>query len=348
MITITDIAQKAGVSRTTVSYVLNARSKQERISDETRLRVLAAASELGYSRNELARAVTTGQSRTLGFWVMESHHEPVARVLAGAMKEADANDYFIKMLGFDSPAPSSQIIERCMAWRVSGILAIHANEAALEAVYAPIEKSGIPLVLVDSSATINTIHVTSDQKQGVRDVVSYLAEVGHQKIAFIAGHRDEKQTTVSSRRVAAYCETMRELGLHRHENVQYGFWNEEETRRVVQKLLKLPLDSPQRPTALACWSDYTAMVAIRTATEMGLRVPQDISISGFDDISVAPLTNPPLTTVAQPFEEMGRRAVRYLLEPDKTHTAPHEDALPTRLILRDSTAPPARNSPLKA
>lgn len=346
MITITDIAQKAGVSRTTVSYVLNERSEQQRISEETRLRVLAAASELGYSRNELARAVTTGQSRTLGFWVMESHHEPVARVLAGAMKEADANDYFIKMLGFDNYAPGAQIVERCMAWRVSGILAIHAGEAALDSVYAPIAKSGIPLVLVDSSAACaDTIHVTSDQKQGVRDMVSYLAKIGHQKIAFIAGRGDEEPTAVSSRRVVAYCETMRELGLGRYENVQYGFWDEVETRRIVQETLSLPPHSPQRPTALACWSDYTAMVAIQTAAQMGLRVPQDISVSGFDDITVAPWTNPPLTTVAQHFEEMGRRAVRHLLNSDPTELVPRQDALPTRLVIRESTAPPSHQLP---
>jgi DNA-binding LacI/PurR family transcriptional regulator len=100
--------------------VLNERETSVRISDGTRQRVMAAAAALGYHRNELARAVTTGQSRMLGFWVMHSNREPVVRVLAGAMKEADEHDYFIKMLGFDNDAPDDRVINRCIEWRLAG------------------------------------------------------------------------------------------------------------------------------------------------------------------------------------------------------------------------------------
>jgi LacI family transcriptional regulator len=336
--------QPAGVSRATVSYVLNARSTQVRISDQTRQRVEAAALELGYQRNELARAVTTGQSRMLGFWVMQSQHEPVARVLAGAMKEADANDYFIKMLGFDNSTLDAQIIDRCVAWRVSGIIAIHAPYEALEAVYPQLISTHIPVVLVDSQAQCaGSIHIASDQVQGVRSVVAHLVDLGHKRIAHIAGRQDPSWL-ISHQRVEAYRTAMKEFGLSRHEQVVYGNWDADDTEMATRQLLSLPLS--RRPTAIACWSDYTAMAVMRAASRMGVRVPQDLSVAGFDDLSVATLLNPPLTTVAQSFEEMGRRAVRRLLSNIDTseHMAATEEALTTNLVVRESTAAPSRPS----
>src|SRR5688572_27581316 len=126
MITITDIAAKAGVSRATVSYVLNEHNTSVRISDATRQRVLEAAEVLGYRRNELARAMITGKNRMLGFWVMHANREPVVRVLSGAMKEADESGYFIQMLGFENSTLDHRIVERCIEWRLAGIIAIHA------------------------------------------------------------------------------------------------------------------------------------------------------------------------------------------------------------------------------
>lgn len=342
MITITDIAARAGVSRATVSYVLNARSTQVRISPDTQRRVQEAALELGYQRNELARAVTTGQSRMLGFWVMQSQHEPVARVLAGAMKEADDNDYFIKMLGFDNSALDAQVIERCVAWRVSGIIAIHAPHEALENLYPQLRSTHIPLVLVDSQAErAGSVHIASDQAQGVRSVLAHLVELGHKRIAYIAG-REDPGWMISHQRVAAYRAAMREFGLDRHVQVLYGNWDADDTEAATRQLLKMP--ASRRPTAIACWSDYTAMAVMRAASRMGVRVPDDLSVAGFDDLAVASLLNPPLTTVAQSFEEMGRRAVRRLLGGEEMKGAPDEEALATHLVIRESTAPPNRAS----
>lgn len=344
MVTITDIATKAGVSRATVSYVLNERNTTVRISDTTRQRVMETAAALGYRRNELARAVITGKNRMLGFWVMHSTREPVVRVLAGAMKEADSNDYFIKMLGLDNETVDSRIIERCIEWRLSGIIAIHAPATAMDVLYPRIVDSGVPIVLVDSQRPPRgSNHVAADGAGGIRSVVEHLVQLGHRKIAFIAGEPDED--TISHIRTQAYLEAMRQLGLERYQQVLYGHWLPEPTEHIARTLLKSPAHAKNRPTAIVCASDNMAMVVVRTAGEMGIRVPQELSVTGFDDSTTAALYNPPLTTVAQPFEEMGRLAVQNLLASAPEEQEPKRieyslEHLPTRLIVRQSTAAP--------
>ena len=337
MVTITDVAAKAGVSRTTVSYVLSDNGIADRISSETRHRVMEAVTELGYRRNALAHAVTTGQSRMLGFWVMQSNREPVVRVLAGAMKEADANGYFIKMLGFDNQTAPDTIVQQCIEWRVSGIIAIHAPIDLFNGVHPQIQKARIPAIVVDSQQPpTDSLHIASDCADGIAQSVAFLMEQGHRTIAFIAGYNGETDH-ISMRRESAYRAAMQSAGLWQHIRVRYGFWNYESTQPTEAATREL-LQSADRPTAIVCVSDHTAMVVIRTAAQMGVRVPDELSVTGFDDVAVAALYNPPLTTVAQNFETMGARAVQCLLRGHEEITG-CEDLLPTQLIIRNSTAP---------
>lgn len=337
MITISDIAARAGVSRATVSYVLNGRDVSARISDSTRQKVLETASELGYRRNELARAMTTGKNRMLGFWVMQSNREPVVRVLSGAMKEADEHGYFIKMLGFDNGAFDARTLERCVEWRLSGIIAIHAPAAAIGELFPQIVQTGIPFVTVDSqSGSAGCLNISADNEGGMRAAVAHLVDLGHRRVAFLGGCRPENDS-ISAARQRAYCAEMYRRSLPRQ--IEYGDWRAEfcdwqsgETARAVRRLL----DSPNRPTAIACVSDHLAMIVVRLASERGLRVPDDLSVTGFDDVTVATLYNPPLTTVAQPFELLGRAAVRSLLNSSEANPP----LLPAHLIVRGSTAPP--------
>ena len=337
MVTITDVAAKAGVSRTTVSYVLNDNEIAQRISSETRNRVMEAVSELGYRRNALAHAVTTGQSRMLGFWVMQSNREPVVRVLAGAMKEADANGYFIKMLGFDNQTAPDTIVQQCIEWRLSGIIAIHAPEELLNRVHPQIQKARIPAIIVDSQQPPNdSLHIASDCADGITQIINLLLEQGHRDIALIAGYPDDADH-ISLRRESAYRAAMQNAGLEGKIRVRYGFWNYESTDPTEAATREL-LQSAHPPTAIVCVSDHTAMVVIRTAVQMGVRVPDELSVTGFDDVATAALYNPPLTTVAQNFEAMGARAVQCLLRGHEEING-CEDLLPTQLIIRNSTAP---------
>lgn len=337
MVTITDVAAKAGVSRTTVSYVLSGNEIALRISPQTRQRVLDSATALGYQRNALAHAVTTGKSQMLGFWVMDSSREPVVRVLAGAMKEADANGYFIKMLGFDNLSAPDAIVRQCIEWRLAGVIAIHASQALLPQIHPQLAKAEIPAIIVDSQhAPQSKMHITSDSAAGMKRIVEFLIGQGHRDIALIAGS-DDARDQVSRCREIAYRLAMQSAGISPYIRVRYGFWNYDLTAATEAATREL-LESARPPTAIACVSDHTAMVVIRTAAQMGLRVPDELSVTGFDDVAVAALYNPPLTTVAQNFEEMGKRAVQCLLHGPKKPSNCGE-LLPTQLIIRNSTAP---------
>lgn len=339
MVTITDVAAHAGVSRTTVSYVLSAGEVSSRISPQTRNRVMESVAELGYRRNALAHAVTTGQSRMLGFWVMQSNREPVVRVLAGAMREADANGYFIKMLGFDNQTAPDTIVQQCIEWRLSGLIAIHAPEELLNRVHPQIKSAHIPAIIVDSQQPPQgSIHIASDGADGISQVMDLLLKQGHRDIAFIAGY-PVPSDRVSLRRESAYRQAMQNAGLEHQIRVHYGSWNYESTAPTEAATREL-LESANRPTAIVCVSDHTAMVVIRTAAQMGVRVPDELSVTGFDDVAVAALYNPPLTTVSQEFEAMGARAVQHLLRGENSELSHYrEELLPTQLVVRDSTAP---------
>lgn len=340
MITISDVAAKAGVSRTTVSYVLNEGVTSLKISGATRTRVLETAAQLGYRRNELARAVTTGKTQMLGFWVMQSNREPVVRVLAGAMKEAETNGYSIKMLGFDNGSLPERILERCQEWRLSGILAIHAPGNALQALYPRILSTQVPFVLVDSQQPPpGCSHILADSSEGMSAAIQHLVELGHLRIAFLGGRRGDEDS-ISGQRERAYRTAMSRHGLGEFVQVEYGDWEaqwsdwENGTTAAAAKRL---LDAPVRPTAIACASDHMAMIVVRLAVDRGLQVPQQLSVTGFDDVTAATLYTPPLTTVAQPFEEMGRCAVRHLIAPGQPQLP---QVLPAHLIVRGSTAKP--------
>jgi len=345
MATISDVAARAGVSRSTVSYVLNAANTTVRISDGTRQRVMEAVEELGFRRNELARAVTTGKSRMLGFWVMQSRAEPVARVLAGAMKEANDRGYFFKMLGMDEKRLDRSVIDHCQEWQLSGIIAIHPPHLALVDLYPRMREAGISLVVIDSQCPQkDTPYIASDHAEGMRQALEHLMELGHRRISCIAG-RPDASDCISCERVAAYRSVMKAHGLGDHVSVDYGHWFVEEpgsSQSLCERAARKQLAGPSRPTGIVCVSDHTAMIVTRTAWEMGLRVPEDVSVTGFDNLGMAALCYPPLTTVAQSFEGMGALAVERLLnqiDAGRNSGPSVQERMPTRLVVRASTGP---------
>jgi LacI family transcriptional regulator len=353
MITMNDIAEKAGVSRSTVSFVLNKRYQGVYVSDDTRERVTAAARALGYRRNELARAIVTGKNRVLGFLVCSPESEVVARMLAGALDEAEEQSYFIKVLRLRNNVIDSETIDRCVELRLAGVIVLYLNEERLDELHIEMERYNIPVATLDDSLPHPWgVRVISDDVHGCRMAIEHLLELGHRKIGLISGRPD---SGISILRERGYHQIMGEAGLQVPPHyVAYGFWSVEKTEAVVTELLS----APDRPTALICAGDIMAMTACRTARGLGLRVPQDLSVVGFANIDAAEAADPPLTTVAQPFQEMGRMAVRRLLQligdeesgngngngnnhsdGDGLNRAPLEESLPTHLVVRGSTAP---------
>jgi DNA-binding LacI/PurR family transcriptional regulator len=341
MITISDIASRAGVSRTTVSYVLNGRESGVRISEETRQRVSAAAAELGYRRNALAHAVTTGRNPVLGFLACAPEGELVARLLAGALDEAEESGYFIKVLRLRHNTVNAEVIERCAELRLAGVIVLYLDTEQLKYLHGEMARYGIPVaVLDDSFPQERGVRVVSDDIDGCRQAIAHLVALGHTKIACISG---PQASGCASLREEGYRLAMREHGLQAPESyLQRGDWDEDVTEAATRALLS---SEHGRPSAIVCAGDEWAMVAARTLRRCGLRVPEDVSVIGFGDIRTARLWEPPLTTVAQPFQEMGRLAVKRLIAqaeaPDSStisRSTPIEEALPTQLVVRQSTA----------
>lgn len=144
-----DIAEKAGVSRPTVSYVLNERREGVFVGEETRRRVLEAARELGYRRNELARAMVTGRNRMLGFLAALPEAEATARMMAGALDEADAHNYTLKVLRLSGRTLEDAVIERCVELRLAGVLAIYLDAESLERLHIEMSRHCIPVAVLE-------------------------------------------------------------------------------------------------------------------------------------------------------------------------------------------------------
>ena len=346
MLKMSDIAQRAGVSSSTVSFVLNDRHEQARISDATRQKVLSVAQEMGYRANHGARAMRTGNTRMIGLVGGDLAREQVGAMVSGALEELELHGYTLKLLTSrldDSLEAVQQVFKRGSELRLQGAIAMHLSAQAITAFEAEAKRYKYPLLLLDTRAPGGVLpEVISDDETGVSAAIAHLVGLGHRRIGLISG--DVHDVIVPSRR-QAFVETLRSHGLSAPENyLQPGdFSLREPSLRAAHALLGLP--AHERPTALLCMGDLIALATIQVAGQLNLRVPDDLSVVGFADFALAEFANPPLTTVRQDFGAMGREAARQLLGRCAQNPA---DALaqpaacqrvPTQLVVRDSCGP---------
>lgn len=343
MITMRDIAVRAGVSRSTVSFVLNGKHAEMGVNENTRQLVLKTADEMGYRRNELARAVVTGRMPAFAFltlrYALES--EVVARILNGVLDEAETCGYTVQVMRF-ATENDEDLVRRCIELRPAGILGIYVPSSLLSILQQETERFHIPVVVLDSTPPIEGgTHILSDDEDGCRQAINHLASLGHRRIAMIAGL---PHSVASNLRLQGYRAAMSALGypiLPGYEEI--GHWLPGPIEEATHRLFSLPVP----PTAVFCADDKTALVACRVLRSLGCHVPEDVSLVGFANLGMASFSDPPLTTVAQPFAAMGRSAVLRLLAPPSEEPGPpnregisfYRERLPTNLIVRNSTGP---------
>lgn len=339
MVRMSDIAARAGVSQATVSYVLNERSAAMRIGEETRLRILDVAAELGYRRNEVARNMVTGRTTNFGFLTRTPASELSTRLIVGAQEEADDHGFDIKLQPTEPRMGFRARIDRCMEQRMAGILAYNIGPEALEYLNTEAKRFHTPVALVDDGPEQHDgVRVIADNALGVRQAVEHLAGLGHRRIAFISAQADSPPAQI---RESHFADIMQSLGLPvSQDSVLPADWDDHDI--IAGQVSRVLASEAKRPTALVCAGDKIAMVVLQTAHSLGFYVPRDLSVVGFANFQMAAFAYPPLTTVSQPFEEMGRLAVRHLLERIKhpENTAAADFVLPTRLVVRESTASP--------
>ncbi|GAA3378026.1 LacI family DNA-binding transcriptional regulator [Streptomyces sannanensis] len=324
-----DVAREAGVSQAAVSLVLGDKWRG-RVSETTAERVREAARELGYRPNLAARNLRLGRTRTALLVVPALTNEFFARVYQGASDVAAEHGFGVVL--YRSPigeGPAKDPFPSARA-ALDGIIASSMATDALSA----IRGTDLPLVMLDSDPddTGAAAHVNVDLADGMRQLTEHLLELGHRRFAHLASAISSWTFDV---RAQALASTLRSVP-------------DAEVRTVPTRLsidgareaAELALTGPgPRPTALICDDDILAAGACKAARRLGLRVPDDVSVTGFDDLTLASAVEPELTTVALPAEEVGKRGMTALLAALEGRS-PEPGTLPVHLVVRDSTARP--------
>ena len=339
---IADVARQAGVSKTAVSFAFNS---PERLSAETAVRIREVADSLGYRPHPVARLLTQRRTLTLGVLTPQAlavifSNPFFALFTEGVAHVAEERGY---ALHFISPIQGSLALAVGRS-TVDGVVAIGLSSDHPEV--EQVRRAGLPMVLVDSDDLPELSSIVVDDEAGARLAAELLLELGHRDVLVIAveapyapakGASDANEG-VTVRRLRGYAAAFEAAGLPLPtSHIVAGRASIDGGASAFHRAWGLGL----RPTAILCMSDAMAIGAMSAARELGLRVPDDVSVVGFDDIDLAAHVEPPLTTVHQPIRQKGSDAVRLLITEieglDKR--APEHVRLDTRLIIRGSTGP---------
>lgn len=340
MVTMRQIAEKAGVSRTAVAFVLNGRKyASTRISASLCRRIAALARDMGYERNALASAISTGKTQVLAFMTMDMGWEYASLVLSGAMQAASRCRYFIKLFPVNYVSQFAETVHRCLEHRPAGIICRPISREFLAYLRARTRPYKIPVAVVDCYLALKWgIQVKSDDETGTRLAVAHLVKLGHRRIAHVTDSLAQGYATLRCR---GYRQGLKDAGLPLPKEYILATDDRTQRERLVRYLLSRRASAP---TALFCTSDMIAMDALRVGHALGLHIPRDLSVVGYGNLNMSEYADPPLTTVAQPFIEMGQLAVHKLIREINAPAGPvwpkpDVTKLETRLVIRASTGP---------
>ncbi|MCB9430894.1 MAG: LacI family DNA-binding transcriptional regulator [Ardenticatenaceae bacterium] len=323
-----DVADLAGVSRTTVSFVLN-KVESANIPTDTQDRVLAAAKELNYRRNALASGLRSQKTHTIGFVSDVIASTPFAgRIVQGAQERAWEENYLLLLVNTgNNQAMKKTAVETLLDRQVDGI--IYATMYHRE-VHPPASIREVPTVLLDCFVADHSLpSVVPDEIRGGYEATSYLIQQGHRKIAFIC---DAVEVPAHVGRLAGYKKALTEAEIPFDANL-VAF--DETTQQGGRDLAKKLFNRADRPTALFCYNDRMAMGAYDALNALNLSIPDDVAVIGFDDQDlIAADLDPGLTTMALPHYEMGSWAVNHLLELiNRRHNGTEQASKPKQQIL---------------
>lgn len=327
--TMEDVARRAGVSRALVSLVMR---DSDKVSDRSRRAVLDAAKDLGYRPNLSARHLASKRTKTIGIVINDLHNPYFASVVDGVKHATDANGYRLLLnSAFLDDGDEQAALETFIDFNVDGVILTGARIKT--SVIEHVARS-IPVVVASrpmNSTLVDTIN--NDDRVGARLVVEHLIELGHQRIVHIDGGRGAG----SAQRRSGYRATMRQHGLE--PLVFPGVFTESSGSAATEQVLADCSDV----TAVFAGNDMSAIGALDTLDGAGLRVPDDISLVGYDNTFVAALRHIGLTTVDQGREQIGRLAVDMLIERvEQGRTEARHVVTTPELIVRGTTGPPAR------
>jgi DNA-binding LacI/PurR family transcriptional regulator len=326
-----DVARLAGVSSQTVSRVSNGMSN---VDERTRQRVLESMRTLGYRPNGAARALKSGQFRTLGVIMFTLETFGNMRTLDAIAMEAARANYSVTLIPISDPTLGtvSGAYNRLAEQAVDGVVIIFEAHLLDDAEFTL--PPGLPVVVIDSNAGSGYTVVDTDQAQGARQATQHLLDLGHRQVWHIAGPESSFSAT---HRVESWQQTLRDAGIT-PPPVLYGDWSTESGYQHG-----LTLGRQNDVTAIFAANDQMALGAMRALHELGRDIPGEISVVGFDDMEEAHSFWPPLTTIHQDFAAVGRLSLQKLLQKVETNDGENDKTtVPTRLVVRASTGVPPR------
>lgn len=307
MVSIKDIAARCHVSPATVSKSLNGHRD---ISQETRQRVCETARKMGYLPNSAARALKTNRTYNIGVLFIDKtqsglKHQYFSKVLDSVKVQAERLGYDITFLSQNIGQHPMSFYEHCRYRGCDGV--VTASIDFKDPGFLELVESDIPLVTIDHVFN-NRTAILSDNIKGVQDLVRYIYQCGHRKIAFIHG----EYTSVTKKRMASFYKTCEELGVEVPEAyVRQAVYHEPSaSARATRELLALA----DRPTCIMYPDDFSFIGGMNEIEKAGLRIPDDISVTGFDGIYLSQVLRPTLTTLRQDTEKLGKLAVESLVE----------------------------------
>lgn len=333
-----DVARRAGVSRATVSHVVNRRTGDDvRISAETRQRVLDVVAELGYLPDARAVALRSGNTRTIGAIIPDIRNPHFWEYADGIEKEAHARGYRI-LISSTSPSPEheSDTLKDLTQRRIDGLIlqgSFPLEYSEVNKTLSRLIKRQLPIVKIGEPAD-NIDSVWSDYRSVTVEVMEYLIGLGHQRIGLIYG----VAAYVSAQdRLEPYKDCLRNAGLPVDDAlIAHCGPTIEDAYQAATQLLQMR----QRPTAIVAINDMLAFGVLRAAGDLGLSIPDALSVISYDDIPMAKYLNPRLTTVSKDAVKFGKESVRLLLARIEDPNRPIERVnMPIRLIKRESTGP---------
>ncbi|GAA1767216.1 LacI family DNA-binding transcriptional regulator [Pseudarthrobacter sulfonivorans] len=342
--TVADVAKAAQVSKAQAARALG---NYGAVSDDVRERVLAAAEELGYRPNELARSMNTGKSHTLGVVVGDIENPHFGLATRGITDAAKKRGFNVILINTDEEtAAEVEAVRVLLDKRVDGLIVAPASSVETQHLQR-IPESGRPLVLLDRTAAgLDVETVSVDMASISYESTQYLLEAGHRRIAFISTLKSDAPYTagmeLDSSQISERLDGMRrafeEKGLsYPADLVRLNAGNAESIRKITRELLA----GPEAATAIIASDGLIALSVVEAIQELGLTIPADVSFLMYDDFAWTKLTTPPLTVIAQPVYEMGTTAAEALIRQiEGRKPAPTTPALTARLIRRGSVGAP--------
>lgn len=329
-VTLQDVANQAGVNRVTAAVALG-RSPQggTRVSDETRNRILAIAEELGYAPNQIARALRNKRTHIIGYYAgyeaLDAHSPFTAAVLQGLQQSCRQYKQDLMLFGSFARDSATSVYTTLTSGMIDGLVLLPTPQSAgLERLF----DSHLPVVAIANSHP-SVVSVAVDDAGGSRQIAEHLARQGHRHILYRANSRGHLS---SARRLEAFLAAAADLEL----KVSVVPTSELASTLSAQEVALLQAPADQRPTAAVCWMDLSAYRLLDTCDEVGIKVPDDLAIIGFDGVPPRIRLERKLTTIRAPWAEVAARAVTYLLDLLDGKELPDETILPVELVVGDT------------